>query len=332
MRLCGMLVVSLQLVCAAPLHAQAPLPTEERPWATGVSGADQQAALALFEAGNALFTDSQYAAALARYREALKLWDHPAIRYNAAVSLINLDQPLPALTHLEAALAHGEAPLGAENHRQALLYKKLLAAQVAELEVTCSEPNAEVMLDGETLFRGPGKAQRRLLPGAHQLIARKPGFLTETRALDLAPGRLTREELSLEAIGAVRMRSVRNWPAWQPWAVLGGGALIGLAGVPFFVEAGNNFETFDDEVARLCPSGCTEAELPPAAKDARERAEVQNAVAVTLFVAGGATVATGVVLLVLNQPRLEPIQEPRKVAVTPLLAPSFAGLSASMRY
>lgn len=318
----------LILLLAAPLRAE-----PERPWAAGVSAADQQSALALFEAGNVLFTESQYAAALVRYRDALKLWDHPAIRYNAAVSLINLDQPLGALEHLEAALTHGEAPLGPENHRQALLYKKLLVAQVAELEVTCTEPNAEVMLDGETLFRAPGRASRRLLPGAHQLIARKSGFLTETRALDLPAGRLTRAEMKLQALSALPMRTVRRWPGWQPWAVLGGGALVGLAGAPFLASASSNFQTFDDEVARQCPTGCSEAELPPSARDARDRAEFQNGVAVTLFAVGGAGVVTGVVLLVLNQPRLEPERkQPAKLSFEPVVSPGFSGVSASGQF
>jgi tetratricopeptide (TPR) repeat protein len=321
-----LLVVFVCLLAAAPARA------DDRPWAAGVTPENQQAALPLFEAGNALFTDSQYAAALVRYREALKLWDHPAIRYNAAVSLINLDQPLPALAHLESALAHGEAPLGPENYRQALLYKKLLAAQVAELEVSCAEPNAEVMLDGETLFRGPGHVVRRLRPGTHQLTARKPGFLTETRALDLPAGRLTREALKLQAIGALPMREVRRWPVWQPWAVVGGGALLGLAGLPFLLEADSNFETFDAEVARVCPTGCTEAELPPAAGDARDRAEVQNAVAVTLFAVGGATAATGIVLVILNQPRLEPDRARTKVSVVPQVTPKSAGIAASLAF
>lgn len=321
------LACSLLLLVATPAHAD-----PERPWAAGVSDADQRNALAFFEAGNALFTESQYAAALARYREALKLWDHPAIRYNAAVSLINLDQPLAALEHLEAALAHGETPLGPENHRQALLYKKLLVAQVAELEVSCAEPNAEVMLDGETLFRAPGRASRRLLPGAHQLIARKPGYLTETRAIDVPAGKLTHEALKLQALSAVPMHTVRRWPVWQPWAVLGGGAVVGLAGVPLLASSRSNYATFDDEVARQCPSGCSEAELPPSARDARDRAEVQNGIAVALFAVGGAGVATGVVLLFLNQPRLEPVKSRASVAVTPLWSPEFSGVAASGQF
>ncbi len=101
-------------------------------------------------------------------------WDHPlTARYNAAVSLINLDQPLAAYENIEVGGAElaGDAPLGAETYKQGLLYKKLLFGQIAELEVTCDDAGADVALDGELLFTAPGKVRRHLLPGAHQLVA-----------------------------------------------------------------------------------------------------------------------------------------------------------------
>jgi tetratricopeptide (TPR) repeat protein len=320
-------LMALLLLLASKARAD-----DARPWAAGVAPERQQAALALFEAGNALFTESQYAAALARYREALKLWSHPAIHYNAAVSLINLDQPLPAYEQLEAALAFGEAPLGTENHRQAELYKRLLSAQLAEVEVSCDEAGAELSLDGETLFRAPGSAVRRTTPGAHQLVARKPGFLTATRSLQLAPGKLTRERLKLEPIGAVRMRSVRRWSAWKPWAVLGGGVVLGLAGVALRLDAEDNLDTFDSEIARLCPAGCTESELPATVQDTKDRADTENAIAIGLFVAGGLATAAGVTLVILNQPRLEPDRPKAGFSLTPRLSARGGSVSASFVY
>jgi len=164
-----------------------------RPWAEGVPQDQQDQALGLFKEGNQLFEGSQHAAALAKYREALKLWEHPAIRYNTAVALINLDQPLAAFEDLERALRYGDAPLGADTYQQALTYRKLLLGQLAELDVSCVEAGAEITLDGQLLFVGPGEAMRRLLPGSHQLVARKPGFLTETRSLVLLPGKPSQE-------------------------------------------------------------------------------------------------------------------------------------------
>ena len=60
------------------------------------------------------------------------MWDHPAIRYNTAVALINLDQPLAADVELDSAMRFGDAALGADTFKQAQLYKKLLGGQLAD--------------------------------------------------------------------------------------------------------------------------------------------------------------------------------------------------------
>src|SRR5688572_27157182 len=141
-----------------------------RPWASGVSQARQVRALQLHAEGNAEFLDSRFAKALAKYREAIKHWDHPAIRFNMAVSLINLDRLVEARDDLEQALAYDAAPLGDGVYRQALTYRKLLDAQLVKLTVICKEQSAEVTIDGKYLFTEPGAAVRYLLPGDHQIV------------------------------------------------------------------------------------------------------------------------------------------------------------------
>jgi hypothetical protein len=319
------------MLCGALVHAQ---DAPERPWAAGVAPEQQERALAIFREGNELFLQLSYAPALKRYREALELWDHPGIHFNAAVSLINLDKPLSAYKQLEQALAFGEEPLGHDNHTQALLYKKLLAAQLAELRVECSEPQAQVMLDGELLFSAPGASTSLLLPGAHQLVARKPGLLTESRALHLPAGQLTREVVKLSAITAPKLQSVRRWDAWVPWVVLGAGVLVAAVGVPFAVSAEGSKHTFDDEIIRACPAGCRESELPESLRDERSSGQTAQALAIGLFIGGGLSAATGVVLMMLNQAHWVPVEERKPRAafeVRALAAPGGAGLRAELR-
>jgi hypothetical protein len=326
------ILVLASVIFSLPASAEDGL---ERPWAVGVEPEQQQRALAIFDEGNALFLSSKYSAALGRYRDALSLWDHPGIHYNAAVCLINLDQPLEAYEHLEKALAFGAAPLGDENNAQALLYKKLLSAQLAELHVVCAEPGAQVMLDGSLLFTAPGELTLRLRPGAHQLVARKSGLLTESRALQLPAGQLTREDVKLSAITATPMRSVRRWEVWMPWVVLGGGVLVAAVGVPFAIDAAANMSTFDEEVNRLCASGCNEAELPASVIEARERAETESGIALAALVGGGALAAAGVVLLLMNQPQLVPVEGDKPasgITIQAQATPRGAGLRAALRF
>jgi hypothetical protein len=311
---------------ARPSGAPMPEPSD-RPWAKDVPDEAQKRALSLFEEGNKLFENSEHAAALAKYREALRAWDHPAIRYNAAVALINLDQPLAANENLELALRYGGTPFNPETYQQALTYRKLLRGQLAELKVACAETGAEVALDGATLFVAPGEVARWLLPGAHQLVARKPGFLTATRSLSLLPGKPAAENLILQEIGTLPTRTVRRWAPWKPWAVAGAGALVALLGVPVILDAKSNIDAYDAGVRTSCPTGCPPAPIPQAVLDAGDRGHIENVVAVSMFAVGGAAIAGGVALLILNQPRVVPVDEPSRATLIPLVGRDVVGLS-----
>jgi hypothetical protein len=61
--------------------------------------------------------------------------------------------------------------------------------------------------------------------------------------------------------------------------------------------------------------------------DARDRARTENIVAVSLFVVGGAALASGVAMLVLNQPRVVPADERPRSAVAPIVGRGTVGLS-----
>jgi hypothetical protein len=261
----------------------------------------------------------------------LRVWDHPAIRYNAAVALINLDQPLAADADLDAALRFGESALGPETYKQALLYKKLLSGQLADLHVACNEKGAEVMLDGGQLFVAPGEKTLRLLPGAHSLVARKSGFLDETRALQLVPGRRSDEALKLVSLASLPTHTVRRWSAWKPWALFGAGLVVAAVGIPLIVDAKHSFDQFDREITISCPYGCAPTSLPTGAVEARDRGSAENGAAIGLFAVGGAVAASGVVMLILNQPRAE-VKRPPRITWSPAFGPSSAALSATLRF
>jgi hypothetical protein len=317
---------------ANPSPTTSPEARADRPWAKGVPESAQQEALALFDEGNKLFEQSQHAAALAKYREALKVWDHPAIRYNAAVALINLDQPLAARENLELALKYGSAPYSSDTYQQALTYEKLLNGQLATVKVTCDEPGAAVSMDGAPLFVGPGDVTRWILPGPHQLVAHKSGYLTETKSLTLLPGKPASERLVLQELRNLPTKTVRRWPVWKPWAVVGAGALVALVGLPVILDAKSNNNAFDAEVQRICPMGCDSSMIPRTAFDAKDRGRTENIVAVSLFAVGGAVAASGVALVVLNQPRVMPADEGTRLTAAPIIGNGTLGFSLAFQH
>src|SRR5438128_12525799 len=98
------------LAAAQPLHQQLDAGTQS-PWAKGVSLERQAAAAALFKEGNGYYERAVFSKAAELYRRALEQWDHPAIRYNLALALMDTGLKLELRENLEAAMRYGEAPL-----------------------------------------------------------------------------------------------------------------------------------------------------------------------------------------------------------------------------
>ena len=187
-----MLALPVAPVLAQPSPAPSPSPaSDDRPWAKGVSEHEQDLALELYTAGNQEFAESRFAQALAKYREAIRHWDHPAIRYNIALCLINLGQPVEAKGNLERSLVYGARPLDTQKYEEGLQHRKNLEAQLAHLEIACRDAGTDITLDGAPLFKAPGAANRFLLPGTHQVVATRPGFLTLSRTVAVTAGKLT---------------------------------------------------------------------------------------------------------------------------------------------
>jgi hypothetical protein len=258
----------------------------------------------LFHEGNARFAENQLAEAAQRYKSALEHWDHPSVRYNLAVCLISLDQPLIALQHLEAALRFGAAALAPEQFTQAQTYRKLLLGQVAELRVSCDTAEAEVHLDGERLLTCVGETTRRLTPGRHQLVATRKGYGTVSKALVLLPGQLTDERLSLAILRPVTI-TTRRWRPWKPWVVFGAGGLVAVAvGLPLMLHARGAANDYDQAIGQCDPvTGCVESSLPRAVRALPGEARAVSGAAIGMFVASGATLAAGALMAILNIPK-----------------------------
>ena len=280
------------------------LASGDKPWQRGVEAGQRAAAEREFLDGSALFERSEYAAAAEKYRAALRAWAHPAIQFNLAVCLIHLDRPVEAYDTVQAALRHGREALP-EHFDEANNYERLLRDRIATLEVTLpgERQGTTVTLDGEPLVAsaGEGVVRRRLAPGRHALVARRAHFETWSKDLVLPPGEVTREVIVLRA---PRTRTVRRWPAAMPWWVTGAGGAAVAIGTASLLLGNANLRAVTAEVTQRCPppSGCSDG-LPSGLAGDRDRAQLEQRVGVGLLVAGAATVATGVVLLVLNQPR-----------------------------
>jgi tetratricopeptide (TPR) repeat protein len=301
----------------------APALADDKPW-VNVSEQEQAAALALYEQGNAEFRNARFKEALALYEQAIAHWDHPAIRFNMAVSLNNLGRLLEANDNLDKSLQFGEEPLGHDIYVQGLNYRELFASRLARIQITCSEPGTKVSFDGKVLFVAPGESEQLVLPGEHAVVATKAGFLTASETMMLEPGKTRVYQVHLIALKSETVRVVRRWPAWQPWAVVASGVALAAIGGGFYHAASDHYATYDAGVKEDCPHGCSAAMAAQlgAVLDEKSRGDVERAVAISLLSAGGAAALVGLAGVLLDQPHA--ITE----RVVPAVAPGAVTVSA----
>jgi hypothetical protein len=297
-------VVVVACVCAATSHTDADADDDPRPWARGVSADEQARATDLFEQGNKLLDEGLFAQALDLYRQAIAHWPHPAIRYNAAVALINLQRQLEAYEELEASLAYGKAGLQPDVYDQALAYQRLLGAQVVHLRVDCVDPDTQITLDDQPLaVPCPGSHVQLLLPGRHQLAATRPGAIA--RAIELTPSGGDAPHVVIDLMTTAEATIVhRRWAHWKPWVAVAAAGVVAGVGLGFELQAAATFRSYDKAVAELCPDGPC-ATLPNNVVAAYDEGRLENRIAIGCFIGSAATLAAGALLLWLNRPIAE---------------------------
>lgn len=306
------------------LHDAASLQDGDRPWARGVPEEQQAIARSLHAAGNAEFVEGRYAQALVKYREALRHWDHPSIRFNMAVCLIHLDQLVEAKDNLDRSLAYNGTALDDAAHAQALAYRQTLDALLAHVAATSSEPGAAVAVDGKYWFSGPGTAELYLLPGQHQLAATKPGFRTTVVAFVGVAGK--RVAFDLQQSPEPQART--SWPYWKH--VLGGGALLVAVGVATYASARGDLADYNQGIAERCPHGCSSAMYSSFTdlQAMKESASTKRIIAFSVLSGGGVAALVGVLGLLLDRPPSGP--EPYRAE--PVLSNSRGATALSLRW
>jgi len=317
-----------------PAPAPAPAPDDE-PWSRGVTAEQREQAQRLLDEGNELFLASRYPEALAKYQAAVAVWDHPAIRFNIARALIQLDRPVEAYDNIEQALRYGPAPLEEASHyADAKSYERLLRGQIAEIEIRCDQPDVKVVVDGQAFFTCPGSRTTRLLPGNHQVVARRAGYMTMTRDLVVVPGAPSSFDVRLLSI-AEATTTTRRWTPWKPWAIAAAGAAGAGLGVLFELDARSNLDEYGQALRDQCMARpCFPSDLPPLAQSALSRAQLDRGIAISAFVAGGAAVVTGLTLVILNRPRTvlpEQLPEPA-TEVLPQVSSTSIGATLIHRF
>lgn len=301
------------------------------PWAEGVTPAQQQAALVAFREGNLALNDGLFVNAVEKYNEALGHWDHPAVHYNLSLALLNLDQPIEVFDHLNKALKYGAEPLEKDKYDHAKEYLLLVAKQLADIEVSCDKLGAKVSVDGKEVFVAPGKFTKKVRVGKHTFVAEKQGYNARITAPYIGPGEVFRIELKLYTAEELT-RYRRHWDnSWFPYAVIGAGAVVGLAAAGMELSAQSSYDDFNARVA-ACNTATQGCRIDtPGILDLRDSGDTKRLIGYVGYGVAGAAIATGAVLAWLN--RRQPYQitpeqlneQAAPIAVTPIVSPEMAG-------
>jgi hypothetical protein len=338
---------AIALLSGAHSHAS------DRPWAEGVTKERQDKALALFTEGTAYLKDAYFKRAVDRYREALGLWDHPAIHFNTAKAMMNLDQPVEAHDHLDRAMRFGGAPLDAAQVAQIPELKaQLFANELAELNISLSEPAASLRVNGAEVARDAKAWKGLVRAGKTVVLATKDGFQPTQLSETFSAGTRPNVDLTLVKID-LNVRYYREMAVWKPWTVLGAGVLGVGAGVAFNLLGQKAYTAYDDSVLRcadVSPAAvenlgvgvsndiyyaCT-PDSPGAAlidTESRDRGDLYKTLSIASYAVGGATLATGIALLYINREKvIDGAGTTAPVTFAPTLAPGRAGLDATIRF
>ncbi|HEX3758104.1 MAG TPA: hypothetical protein VHW23_05340 [Kofleriaceae bacterium] len=330
---------------ASPGHPKPPpMKTDEKAGANealqrnagyrNVSKGDEDCALAAFHQGNDLLNNGLFPQAVARYREALRCWDHPGIHYNLALALINLNEPIEVYDHLNEAIKYGASPITQDKFDHAREYLKLVAGQLADIEVSCDKPGAKVAVDGKEVFVAPGSYKAKVRVGKHTFYGEKEGYNARVTAPFIGPGETFRIELKLYTAEELT-RYRRRWDkTWMPYAVIGGGALAGIIGGVFELSASSSYKDFDTAVAKCNTSAMGCAASKPGLLDMQKSGDTKRSVGFVGYGIAGVAITTGVVLAIVNrrtpyQIRPEDLEEEKDkahtVSVAPMVSPGMAG-------
>jgi hypothetical protein len=301
-----------------------------------VAPADEKAAEVAFREGNDRLSDGLAVKAADAYRRALARWDHPAIHYNLALALINLDQPIEVYDHLTRALQYGPEPLEKDKYDHGKEYLKLVEGQLADVEVQCEKVGAKVSVDGKEVFVAPGKFASKVRVGKHTFFADKEGYNARVETPFVGAGETFRINLKVYTTPELTRYS-RKWDrAWVPYTVLGAGVAFVAAGGILQALAQSDYDKFNQKV-KECDKpnqGCVISEHKEITA-VRDSADSKRTMGFVGYGIGAAAIATGTVLAFINRSRpyqitpeeLEGHQASARgsVAVVPIVSPEVMG-------
>ncbi|MBI4701518.1 MAG: PEGA domain-containing protein [Deltaproteobacteria bacterium] len=322
-------------LAAPPAAAWGPGSDESTP---AGSSAEQRAA-ALFDEGTALYRQSRFAEAEAKFQQS---WDLRQT-FDAAANLGDCElyggQHREAAEHL--AFARRSLPLSAAPALRARIEQRLAEAKshVVTLQVRCNVAGALVRLGGQLAGTTPLPGPLFADPGPIAVEVSREGYRPASKRIDRAAGTSVELDLTLAPgapAGTTPDAGEPGWRAASPWLV-GAGAVLaaGALGAGIGLRARGSAQEDDadalraqyEQAGRGCAGGCPE--LRQAYADADTSYDLSTGMLVGSGVAALATVGLAIAWATSDR---SAGQAPASAILVPLATPSMAGAMLLVRF
>lgn len=135
------------------------------------------------------FRRKRYNDAIKLFEKARRLWDHPSIQYNIALSHALMGNYVEAVFHLRQYLKRTK---GKETKLPTALLMARMRASVLVVQV--AHPTAEIYIDGKPV--GKKRVEQVLVPGKRAVDIRIKDRVVASKTIDLEPGKETAWEVA----------------------------------------------------------------------------------------------------------------------------------------
>ena len=172
----------------AALAAALALAVPSLPAAAQPSKEQQNDAATRFRKGLDLYKDGDFQAALIEFRRAYELAPNFNVLYNIGQVYFQLQDYPGALKSLERYLSEGGDRIPSARRADVQKDIEKLRARVANLEIACTVPDADVTLDDVSVGKCPLPKPIMVSAGRHKVNISKVGFTTATKVIEIASG------------------------------------------------------------------------------------------------------------------------------------------------
>jgi hypothetical protein len=299
--------------------------------------ADRATARSLATEGYWALQEKRYADAADRFSRADALVHAPTLTLDWARSLVGLGQFVEAQERYELIIREGLAAKSPQSWARALSDAKAelaaLKPRLAWVTIAVSGSNdAHVTVDGVAVPAAAVGVRRAINPGAHDVAAVAPGYLSSRQALKLAEGEEGSVSLVLQIDPAQQVAPVVAAPAKPPPAVApsdrpnrtGAYVAFGVAGAGLLVGGITG-------VMALSKNSTLEKDCPDrdncAFPDTIQAYHTLGYISGAGFIVGATGIATGITLLLLNGK--PPSTSTRGLVVQPYLGVGSVGATGT---